>query len=129
MKGLTQHILEKLKVTTTPSNINDKQFFDTVFNYCKRNDCLEITALDIYKEFKNIPKERIDTTGNRSRINFALRPTGDNSVVNIEVWEYDLENKAVGMISNRKANEYTFDFLKTKLFDEEIISDIYNYCA
>ena len=48
MKELKQHILEKLKVT--PSlQINDKQFFDVVFNYCKRNDTPEIIAQNIYK--------------------------------------------------------------------------------
>jgi hypothetical protein len=129
MKGLSQHILEKLKVSTTPSTINDKQFFDAVFNYCKANGCIEITALDIYKEFKNIPKECIDVDGNRNRINFALRPTGEKSIINIEIWEYNIENKPIGLLTNRKANDYAFDFLKNKFFDEDIILDIYNYCA
>ncbi len=129
MKAFKQHILEKLKVSAAPLNINDKQFYDAVFNYCKANDCIEITALDIYKEFKNIPKECINIYGDRSTINFALRPIGKNSIINIEVWEYNMENKPVGMLTNRKANDHTFDFLKTKIFDEEIILDIYNYCA
>jgi hypothetical protein len=129
MKGLSQHILEKLKVSTTPSTINDKQFFDAVFNYCKANDCIEITALDIYKEFKNIPKECIDVDGNRNRINFALRPIGEKSIINIEIWLYNIENKPIGLLTNRKANDYAFDFLKNKYFDEEIILDIYNYCV
>jgi hypothetical protein len=129
MKSFKQHIFEKLKVSTTPSAINDKQFFDAVFNYCKANDCLEITALDIYKEFKNIPKECIDLDGNRNRINFALRPTGEKSIINIEIWEYNIENKPIGLLTNIKANDYAFDFLKNKFFDEDIILDIYNYCA
>lgn len=129
MKGLTQHILEKLKVTSTQLKINDVQFYDAVFNYCKLNDCLEITALDIYKEFKNIPKECIDVNGNYSKINFALRPIGDKSIVNIEVWEYNLKNEPIGMIVAVKADDYGFWFLKNKVFDEEIISDIYDYCA
>ena len=129
MKGLSQHILEKLKVSTAPSTINDKEFFDAIFNYCKRNDRKEITALDIYKEVKNIPNICIDIYGNRGRANFALRPIGKTSIVNIEIWRYNIENKPIDMLTNRAANNYCFDYLKDNIFDEEIILDIYNYCV
>lgn len=129
MKGLSQHILEKLKVSATPSTINDKEFFDAIFNYCKRNDRKEITALDIYKEVKNIPNICIDVYGTRGRINFALRPIGKTSIVNIEIWRYNIENKPIDMLTNREANNYCFDYLKDNIFDEDIILDIYNYCA
>lgn len=131
MKGLTQHILEKLKVSTTPSNIkiNDKQFYDAVFNYCKRNDTPEIIALNIYGKLDNIPEIRFEPDEPKCRVNFALRPQGRNKIVNLEIWEYNLKNKPIGMITNVKANDYAFNFLKTKIFDEEIISDIYDYCV
>lgn len=131
MKGLTQHILEKLKVSTEPSKIkiNYTQFFETIFNYCKQNDTPEIVALNIYGKLDNIPEIYIDGEGNRSRINFALRPKGRNKLTNLEIWEYNLKNKPIGMLTNVKQGDYGFWFLKNKVFDEEIISDIYNYCA
>lgn len=129
MKALSQHILEKLKVSTAPSTINDKEFFNAIFNYCKRNDRKEITALDIYKEVKNIPNICIDIYGNRGRANFALRPIGVNSILNIEIWRYNIENKPIDMLTKREANNYCFDYLKDNIFDEEIILDIYNYCV
>lgn len=129
MKGLTQHILEKLKVSTDPSKINDKQFYDAVFNYCKRNDTPEIIALNIYGKLDNIPEIHIDPNEPNWRVNFALRPQGRNKIVNLEIWEYNLKNEPIAMLTNVKANDYAFDFLKNKVFDEEIISDIYDYCA
>ena len=131
MKGLTQHILEKLKVATTPLNIkiNYTQFFETVFNYCKRNDTPEIIALNIYEEVDNIPEMYIDPDDNKCRVNFALRPQGRNKIANLEIWEYSLKNEPIAMLISVKADDYGFWFLKNKVFDEEIISDIYNYCA
>lgn len=129
MKGLTQHILEKLKVSTDPSKITAKQFFDTVFNYCMRNDTPEIIAQNIYDEFDNIPEMVIDPDEPKCRVNFALRPIGVNSILNIEIWRYNIENKPIDMLTNREANNYCFDYLKDNIFDEEIILDIYNYCV
>lgn len=129
MKSFKQHIFEKLKVSTAPSTINDKEFFDAIFNYCKRNERKEITALDIYKEVKNIPNICIDIYGNRGRANFALRPIGVNSILNIEIWRYNIENKPIDMLTNREANNYCFDYLKDNIFGAEIILDIYNYCV
>lgn len=134
MKGLTQHILEKLKVVSTPSNIkiNYTQFFETVFNYCKRNDTPEIIALNIYGEFDNIPEMYIDPDDNKYRVNFALHPlerNRRNKIANLEIWEYNLKNEPIAMLISVKADDYGFWFLKNKVFDEEIISDIYDYCT
>ena len=128
MKELKQHILEKLKVTSS-QKINDKQFFDAVFNYCKRNDTPEIIAQNIYGELDNIPEICIDPVGTRDRINFALRPHGINEITELEIWRYNLKNEPIDMLINIKATNYWFKFLKTDVFDEEIILDIYNYCV
>ena len=128
MKALKQHILEKLKVTSTVK-INSKQFFDAVFNYCKRNDTPEIIAQNIYSELDNIPEISIDPDGSSDRINFALRPCGINKITDLEIWRYNLKNEPIVILISVEANNYWFDFLKTDVFDEEIILDIYNYCS
>ena len=128
MKTLKQHILEKLKVTSTVK-INSKQFFDAVFNYCKRNDTPEIIAQNIYGELDNIPEISIDPDGSSDRINFALRPRGINKITDLEIWRYNLKNEPIVILIIVEANNYWFDFLKTDVFDEEIILDIYNYCS
>ena len=128
MKALKQHILEKLKVTSTVK-INSKQFFDVVFNYCKRNDTPEIIAQNIYGEWDNIPEICIDPDGSSDRINFALRPRGINKITDLEIWRYNLKNEPIVILISVEANNYWFDFLKTDVFDEEIILDIYNYCS
>ena len=128
MKALKQHILEKLKVTSTVK-INSKQFFDAVFNYCKRNDTPEIIAQNIYGELDNIPEISIDPDGSSDRINFALRPRGINKITDLEIWRYNLKNEPIVILIIVEANNYWFDFLKTDVFDEEIILDIYNYCS
>lgn len=128
MKALKQHILEKLKVTSTVK-INSKQFFDAVFNYCKRNDTPEIIAQNIYSELDNIPEISIDPDGSSDRINFALRPRGINKITDLEIWRYNLKNEPIVILISVEANNYWFDFLKTDVFDEEIILDIYNYCS
>ena len=128
MKALKQHILEKLKVTSTVK-INSKQFFDAVFNYCKRNDTPEIIAQNIYSELDNIPDISIAPDGSSDRINFALRPRGINKITDLEIWRYNLKNEPLVILISVEANNYWFDFLKTDVFDEEIILDIYNYCS
>ena len=128
MKTLKQHILEKLKVTSTVK-INSKQFFDAVFNYCKRNDTPEIIAQNIYGELDNIPEICIDPVWSSDRINFALRPRGINKITDLEIWRYNLKNEPIVILISVEANNYWFDFLKTDVFDEEIILDIYNYCS
>ena len=128
MKTLKQHILEKLKVTSTVK-INSKQFFDAVFNYCKRNDTPEIIAQNIYGKLDNIPEISIDPDGSSDRINFALRPRGINKITDLEIWRYNLKNEPIVILISVEANNYWFDFLKTDVFDEEIILDIYNYCV
>ena len=128
MKALKQHILEKLKVTSTVK-INSKQFFGAVFNYCERNDTPEIIAQNIYGELDNIPEISIDPDGSSDRINFALRPRGINKITDLEIWRYNLKNEPIVILIIVEANNYWFDFLKTDVFDEEIILDIYNYCS
>ena len=128
MKTLKQHILEKLKVTSTVK-INSKQFFDAVFNYCKRNDTPEIIAQNIYGELDNIPEISIDPDGSSDRINFALRPRGINKITDLEIWRYNLKNEPIVILISVEANNYWFNFLKTDVLDEEIILDIYNYCV
>ena len=128
MKTLKQHILEKLKVTST-LKINSKQFFDAVFNYCKHNDTPEIIAQNIYGELDNIPEICIDPDGNKDRINFALRPHRISKNIDLEIWKYNLKNEPIDMLISVKADDHWFNFLKTDVFDEEIILDIYNYCA
>lgn len=128
MKTLKQHILEKLKVTPT-LKINSKQFFDAVFNYCKRNDTPEIIAQNIYGELDNIPEIYIDPDRNKDRINFALRPHRISKNIDLEIWKYNLKNEPIDMLISVKADDHWFNFLKTDVFDEEIILDIYNYCA
>ena len=128
MKALKQHILEKLKVSSTVK-INSKQFFDAVFNYCKHNDTPEIIAQNIYGELDNIPEISIDPDGSSDRINFALRPRGINKITDLEIWRYNLKNEPIVILISVEANNYWFDFLKTDVFDEEIILDIYNYCS
>ena len=127
MKSLKQHILEKLKVTS-PLKINSKQFFDAVFKYCKRNDTPEIIAQNIYGELDNIPEICIDHDGSKDRVNFALRPQGINKIIGLEIWKYNLKNEPIYMLISVKADSYGFKLLKSDVFDEEIILDIYNYC-
>ena len=128
MKALKQHILEKLKVTST-QKINSKQFFDAVFNYCKRNDTPEIIAQNIYGELDNIPEICIDSDGSKDKINFALRPHRISKNVDLEIWKYNLKNEPMYILISVKADDHWFNFLKTDVFDEEIILDIYNYCT
>ena len=129
MKAFKQHISEKLKVSSAPSKITAKQFFDTVFNYCKNNDTPEIIAQHIYEKFDNIPEMVIDPDEPKCRVNFALRPQGRKKIKDLEIWEYNLKNEPIGMIVFVKADNNGFNFLKTEVFDEETIVDIYNYCA
>ena len=128
MKALKQHILEKLKVTST-RKINSKHFFDVIFDYCKRNDTPEIIAQNIYSELDNIPEISTDPDGSSDRINFALRPRGINKITDLEIWRYNLKNEPIVILISVEANNYWFNFLKTDVFDEEIILDIYNYCS
>ena len=128
MKALKQHILEKLKVTS-PLKINSKQFFDAVFKYCKRNDTPEIIAQNIYGELDNIPEICIDPDGSKDRINFALRPHKISKSIYLEIWNYNLKNEPIDILISVKADDHWFNFLKTDVFDEEIILDIYNYCT
>ena len=128
MKALKQHILEKLKVTS-PLKINSKQFFDAVFKYCKRNDTPEIIAQNIYGELDNIPEICIDPDGSKDRINFALRPHKISKSIYLEIWNYNLKNEPMYILISVKTDDHWFNFLKTDVFDEEIILDIYNYCA
>ena len=128
MKELKQHILEKLKVSATHQKINDKQFFDAVFNYCKRNDTPEIIAQNIYGELNNIPEICIDFDGSKDKVNFALHPRGRNKITDLEIWKYNLKNEPIYMLISVTADGYGFNLLKTDVFDEEIIFDIYNYC-
>ena len=128
MKALKQHILEKLKVTS-PLKINSKQFFDAVFKYCKRNDTPEIIAQNIYGELDNIPEICIDPDGSKDRVNFALRPHKISKSIYLEIWEYNLKNEPIDILISVKADDHWFNFLKTDVFDEEIILDIYNYCT
>ena len=128
MKTLKQHILEKLKVTSA-LKINSKQFFDAVFNYCKRNDTPEIIAQNIYGELDNIPEICIDSDGSKDRINFALQPHKISKSIYLEIWEYNLKNEPMYILISVKADDHWFNFLKTDVFDEEIILDIYNYCT
>lgn len=128
MKALKQHILEKLKVTAA-LKINSKQFFNAVFNYCKRNNTPEIIAQNIYGELDNIPEICIDPEGSKDRINFALRPHKISKTIDLEIWKYNLKNEPIDMLISVKADDHWFNFLKTDVFDEEIILDIYNYCA
>ena len=128
MKPLKQHILEKLKVTS-PLKINSKQFFDAVFKYCKRNDTPEIIAQNIYGRLDNIPEICIDPDGSKDRVNFALRPHKISKSIYLEIWEYNLKNEPMYILISVKADDHWFNFLKTDVFDEEIILDIYNYCT
>ena len=111
------------------TKINSKQFFAAVFNYCKSNDTPEIIAQNIYGELDNIPEICIDPVGTRDKINFALRPHGIQEITELEIWRYNLKNEPIDMLISIKANNYWFNFLKTDVFDEEIILDIYNYCT
>ena len=128
MKDLKQHILEKLKVTSA-LKINSKQFFDAIFKYCKRNDTPEIIAQNIYGELDNIPEICIDPDGSKDRVNFALRPHKISKSIYLEIWEYNLKNEPIDILISVKADDHWFNFLKTDVFDEEIILDIYNYCT
>ena len=128
MKALKQHILEKLKVTSA-LKINSKQFFDAVFKYCKRNDTPEIIAQNIYGELDNIPEICIDPDGSKDRVNFALRPHKISKSIYLEIWEYNLKNEPMYILISVKTDDHWFNFLKTDVFDEEIILDIYNYCT
>ena len=89
----------------------------------------EIIAQNIYGELDNIPEICIDDTGSRSRVNFALRPRGINKITDLEIWEYNLKNEPIDMLIYVGVDDYWFKFLKTDVFDEEIILDIYNYCV
>ena len=128
MKDLKQHILEKLKVTSA-LKINSKQFFDAVVKYCKRNDTPEIIAQNIYGELDNIPEICIDPDGSKDRVNFALRPHKISKSIYLEIWEYNLKNEPIDILISVKTDDHWFNFLKTDVFDEEIILDIYNYCT
>ena len=128
MKERKQHILEKLKVSATHQKINDKQFFDVVFNYCERNNTPEIIAQDIYGELNNIPEICIDFDGSKDRVNFALCPQGRNKITSLEIWKYSVKNEPIYMLISVTADGYGFNLLNTDVFDEEIILDIYNYC-
>jgi len=129
MKAFKQHILEKLKVAATPSVLNGKEFFGTVYNYCKTNDVIKITALDVYTDFNNIPEIVVDRYNTKKQVNFALYPRGKTKIDNMEVWLCTVSNEPEVLLTNINANDAGFNYLLEHIFDEEIISDIYNYCA
>ena len=131
MKRISAFIIEKLKVSTNKqSNTIDAQmFFDAVYNYCKTNDVLKITALDVYKDFNDIPEIIVERHQARKQVNFALHPRGINEIDNIEVWICTKTNEPEELLTSRKANDSTFMFLKEVILGTKVINDIYNYCA
>lgn len=131
MRRINEFIIEKLKVSTNKqlNTIDAQTFFDAVYNYCKTNDVLCITALDVYKDFNEIPEIIVERHQVRKQVNFALHPRGINEIVDIEVWICTESNKPEELLTNRKANESTFNFLKEVILGTKVINDIYNYCA
>lgn len=126
MKSINNFILEKLKISNKPSKLDARTFFDALFNYCKSNNVDKITALDVYTDFNDIPEIIVEPHGTRERINFGLIPTGETEIDCIEVWIYP-ENEPEELLTNRKALEPTFNFLKEVIFGTKVINDVYNY--
>lgn len=129
MRRIIDFINEKLKVTATLSSINDKKFFDAVYNYCKANDVIKITALDVYRDFNDIPEIIINRYNTKKQVNFVLYPRGKNEIDNLEVWICTVLNEPKVLLTNVKANDAGFNYLLEHIFDEKIISDIYDYCS
>ena len=128
MKSINNFILEKLKVSDRKLNITASKFIDALFNYWEKMDACEITALNIYGDFDNIPEIYVDESKTQARINFALRPHTLGGNEGISVWEYDKKNEPVEELVFVKANEGGVDFLTSEIFgDKEIIYDIYNF--
>ena len=129
MKRISEFIIEKLKVSNRNLNITASKFVDEFFNYCKSMDACEITALDIYGDFNNIPEIYVDESKTRARINFALRPDEQYGRNNrcIAIWKYDMKNKPVDMLIFVEGNERGFEFLKSEIFGEDILCEIYDY--
>ena len=127
MKSINNFILEKLKISNKPSKLDAQMFFDALFDYCKTNDVLKITALDVYKNFNDIPEIIVERHQTRKQVNFALHPRGINEIVNIEVWICTKSNEPEELLTNLKANESTFNFLKEVILGTKVINDIYNY--
>ena len=126
MKSINNFILEKLKISNKPSKLDAKTFFDALFNYCKSNNVDKITALDVYTDFNDIPEIIVEPYGTRKRINFGLLPTGETEIDYIEVWIYP-EDEPEELLTNRKALEPTFNFLKEVILGTKVINDVYNY--
>lgn len=128
MKHINTYILEKLKVSANKqsNNIDAQMFFDALFDYCKANNVPGVTALDVYTDFNDIPEIIVEPHGTRERINFGLIPTGETEIDCIEVWIYP-ENEPEELLTNRKALEPTFNFLKEVILGTKVINDIYNY--
>lgn len=128
MKRISEFIIEKLKVSDRKLNITASKFIDALYNYWEKMDAYEITALNIYGDFDNIPEIYVDESKTQARINFALRPHTLGGNKGISVWEYDKKNEPVEELIFIKANEGGFDFLTSEIFgDKEIIYDIYNF--
>jgi hypothetical protein len=126
MKTLNKFILEKLKISNKQSKLDAQTFFDALFNYCKSNNVDKITALDVYTDFNDIPEIIVEPHGTRKRINFGLLPTGKTEIDCIEVWIYP-EDEPEELLTNRKALEPSFNFLKEVILGTKVINDIYNY--
>ena len=93
MKSINNFILEKLKVSDRKLNITASKFIDALFNYWEKMDACEITALNIYGDFDNIPEIYVDESKTQARINFALRPhTLGGKQSNMPVVEVDYQN-------------------------------------
>ena len=130
MKRINAFIIEKLKPSDKKLNITAAKFIDALFNYWETKDACEITALDIYSDFDNIPEIYIDESKTQSKINFALRPHSQGSNKGISVWEYNTKNKPIDELIFVKANEDGFEFLISEVFgNKEIIYDIYNFIS
>ena len=128
MKRISEFIIEKLKVSDRKLNITAAKFIDAFYKYCEQLDTCEITALDIYGKFNNIPEIYIDDEKTRARINFALRPDvkyGNNT--GIAIWEYDKKNTPVEELIFVQDNEGGFEFLKSEIFGEDVLYETYNY--
>jgi hypothetical protein len=128
MKRINEFIIEKLMVSDRKLNITASKFIDAFFNYWEKMDACEITALNIYDEFDNIPEIYVDDSKHKQRINFALRPHTLGGNKGISVWEYDKKNEPIDELIFVKANEGGFEFLTSEILgDKEIVYDIYNF--
>jgi hypothetical protein len=129
MKRISEFIIEKLKVSSNKQSntIDSQMFFDALFDYCKSKSVPGVTALDVYTDFNDIPEIIVERYQTRKRTNFALHPTGQTEIVNVEVWLYTKSNEPEELLTNIKANESAFNFLKEVILGTKVINDIYNY--